>query len=120
MSSVFPSVGQLLHNEFATFRDPEVEKPVLERVASERLGQLNRLCQEYGSHFIFVIPPTYQKGEQTIALSGWKEGTRVLVPVRQGEFDSSYYQSDGFHLNDKGALIFTARLTDELKSDLGN
>jgi len=38
--------------------------------------------------------------------------------VREGEFDASYFQTDGFHLNEKGSQIFTARLAANLREVL--
>jgi lysophospholipase L1-like esterase len=65
-----------------------------------------------------VIPPTYQSGSDTIAAVGRELGIPVLVPVPDGVLDQSFYQTDGFHLNEKGAQSFTLQLATELKHEL--
>jgi hypothetical protein len=118
MSRILPGVGELLHSRLAVFRDSDIPESQLMPLAEARLAQLDRLCQANGAHLIFVVPPTYQKGSKTIAKAGRQVGVTVLVPVGDGEFDSSYYQSDGFHLNEKGAALFTGRLALALKDEL--
>jgi hypothetical protein len=114
MSRVLPNVGELLHERFSVYRDPEVPKSVLEPLAAERLSETAQLCRGYGATFVLVIPPTYQKGAETIVEAGKERGVSVLVPVKDNEFDSTFYQADGFHLNKKGSEIFTRRLSEEL------
>ena len=79
---------------------------------------LEHLCRANGSRFMLVIPPSYEKGVETIAEIGKEQGIPVLVPVRNEAFDFSYYQSDGFHLNENGAQIFTLRLAEKLLNEL--
>ena len=118
LNRVLPSVEQLLHNHLGTFRDPEIVPEVLAPLSSRRLSELDQLCRSQGSRFVFVVPPSYQKGAETIVQAGQNAGVAVLVPVPNEEFDASYYQSDGFHLNDKGAQVFTTRLAGALLEDL--
>jgi len=118
MSRVLPSVGELLHGRYSNVRDPEIGASVLEPLAASRLAALNELCRANGAHLLFVVPPSYQKGAETIRVAGQERGVTVLVPVRDGEFDDSDYQSDGVHMNEKGAQIFTTRLADSLNRDL--
>ena len=118
MSRVLPSVGKLLHSRLATFRDPEIKEAVLRPLAADRLTALDQLCRANGSHFVFVVPPSYQKGAEIIGRVGRERGVTVLLPVAEDEFDATYYQSDGFHLNGKGSQVFTTRLADSLREQL--
>ncbi len=118
LSRVLPSIGELLHNRLGNFRDPNLDDAQLRQVASKRLAALSQLCRENSSQFLLVVPPTYQRGAVTIAQVGREQGTPVLVPVADGEFDASYYQSDGLHLNEKGAQEFTTRLAESLLAEL--
>lgn len=118
MSRVLPNVGELLHSRLAVYRDPEIPASVLKPLASERLEGLDELCRANGAHFVLVVPPSYQKGGQTIAQAGREKGITVLLPVGESELDSSYYQSDGFHLNDEGSRVFTTRLAESLRENL--
>ncbi len=115
MSRVLPGVGELLHSLSGISRDPAIGESVLGPLAGDRLTALNQLCSVDGAKFIFVVPPSYQKGAETIRRVGRQRGITVLVPVAEGEFDATYYQSDGFHLNEKGSKIFTARLAADVR-----
>jgi len=115
MLRALPSVAELFHSLSGTFRDPEIEEAVLEHLAADRLTALDQLCGTNGSHFFLVVPPTYQKGAQIIERVGRERGVTVLLPVAEGEFDASYYQSDGVHLNGKGSQVFTIRLAASLR-----
>jgi hypothetical protein len=118
MNRVFPSVGELLHNQAGSVRDPEITGPVLYPLAAKRLAELDQLCRENGAHFMLVVPPTYQKGAETIVRAGISQQVTVLVPVATDVFDATYYQSDGFHLNEEGARVFTTRLADGLQEKM--
>ena len=118
MSRLLPKVGELLHERFSVYRDPEIPKSVLEPLAAKRLSETAELCRGYGATFVLVVPPTYQKGAETIVEAGKERGVSVLVPVKDNEFDSTFYQPDGFHLNKKGSEIFTQRLSEELAAQL--
>jgi hypothetical protein len=114
MSRVLPSVGELLHTRYSGVRDAEIRASVLGPLASTRLAALDELCRSNGARLLFVVPPSYQKGAETVLVAGQQRGVSVLVPVKDNEFDVSEYQTDGIHLNEKGAEIFTTRLADSL------
>jgi len=118
MSRFLPSVSELLHNRLGTLHDAEIKEAVLGPLAADRLTALDDLCRANDSSFVFVVPPSYQKGAETIKQIGRERGITVLVPVAEGEFDDSYYQSDGIHLNGKGSQIFTARLAASLREQV--
>jgi len=118
MSRILPGVGELLHSRLGTLHDPEIKEAVLAPLAAERLTALDQLCRDNGSHFVLVVPPSYQKGAEIIRRVGRERGVTVLVPVAEGEFDVSYYQSDGIHLNGKGSQVFTARLAASLRDQV--
>ncbi len=96
----------------------ELRKSALEPLAASRLAALDELCRSNGAHLLFVVPPTYQEGAGTIAVAGQGRGVVVLVPVEYDQFDASEYQEDGFHMNEKGAEIFTLRLAESLNRKL--
>ena len=118
MSRVLPSVGELLHARYASFHDPAIDESVLKPLAASRLAAMDQLCRENGARLLFVVPPTYQKGDQAISGAGQERGVTVLVPVGEGELPVSDYQEDGIHLNEKGAQIFSIRLAEALNTVL--
>lgn len=112
-----PRVAELLHG-FAAGPAPQINEALLAKTAAERLPALSRLCRDNGSQFILVLPPTNQTGAETIARVGRERHIPVLIPAAYDELDASFYQADGFHLNDKGAHVFTAKLAGELRNFL--
>jgi hypothetical protein len=118
LSRALPSVWELLHSRMGGTREPEIDETALRQLGAERLTALDQLCRANGSRFILVIPPSYQKGAETIAAIGTDRHVTVMVPVGNDAFDASHYQSDAFHLNAKGARIFTARLAVDLVGEL--
>jgi hypothetical protein len=100
------------------FQEPELSDNSLKVISAERLASLSQLCLAHGARLIFVIPPTFQKGANVIAVAGEQRGVGVLIPVGANEFDSSRFQSDRLHLNAAGAQEFTARPATVLKQYL--
>jgi len=115
---VFPSVSQLFQTKLANAHPPEIPETTLRDLAAERLSAVNELCRKNGSQFVLVVPPTYQKGADTIEAVGRELGIPVLIPVADGVLDTSFYQTDGFHLNEKGAQFFTTELAAGLEQKL--
>jgi hypothetical protein len=118
MSRVLPSVGEMFHSRYASVHDPELSESVLQKLATDRLVALDQLCRANGAHLIFVVPPTYEKGADVIQAAGLAHGIKILVPVRDNEFDDGDYQEDRIHMNEKGAHVFTLRLADLVNSEL--
>ncbi len=118
LNQALPGVSALLRTKLANVPAPEIPVTTLSALATERLQTLSKLCRANGAQFVLVIPPTYQAGAETIAGVGRELGVPVLVPVANGVLDQSFYQTDGFHLNEKGARFFTLQLATELKQEL--
>jgi hypothetical protein len=114
MGRLLPQVGELLHSRLGTTRAADLDQITLRRIASERVPALDHLCRANGARFFLVIPPSNQKGEEIIQQVGRENGIPVLVPVPSQEFDTTDYGADGFHMNEKGARIFTSRLAENL------
>ena len=116
LGQTLPSVMHLFFYRLEPFvRLPEIGAPELREIARQRLKALNELCQSHGAQFALVVPPTYQKGAEVIAQAGAEQEVRVLIPVASGELDTGYFEADGFHLNPRGAKVFTAQLSLNLR-----
>jgi hypothetical protein len=114
---LLPSVAALLHN-LNTIHQPPITELIVRQVGPARLASLDELCRANDSHFLLAIPPTPEGGAETIVDIGRAQGIPVLLPVASEALNYTYYQSDGFHLNEKGAKIFTARLAEQLIAQL--
>ena len=83
--------------------------------AQQRLPQLADLAQSYGVQIVVLFPPALRENYSVdIQKVGATLNVPILVPSLPGEFSRDLYK-DGYHLNDKGAEIFTARLTQALR-----
>jgi hypothetical protein len=91
---------------------------VLKEIAARRLAQFSAVCADYGCKAVVVIPPLVRdRGDGSLAAltrAGRATGVPVLIPVAPGQLGQSYFK-DGFHLNQRGAEIFTPRLLEALK-----
>ena len=97
----------------------ETEKREMVRIAEYRLSELRDLSAPYGARLLFLVPPlTSRDGlPEQISLSAVGRGLSVLIPYLPGEMPSEFF-SDGFHLNSRGASLFTNRLGTTLQSSL--
>lgn len=82
-------------------------------VMAARFRRMSELCAQYGAGFVFLDPPDRQAGDIAMLRAGEQSGVRVLRPIPNKSLPLDYYQ-DGFHLNKKGAALFTAGILDEL------
>ncbi len=117
-SKLLPDVTELLHEKLGAVRDPAIPEATLYTLARDRLMCLDGLALANGAQFMLVVPPTYQSGSEAIVHAGKDLGIPVLIPVPSDELDQSSFQSDGFHLNEKGATLFTNRLAADLRNTL--
>lgn len=85
-------------------------------LARPRLLALQDLCKAYGARFLWLIPPRSTQDEllTPILVSTQPLGIPILMPYSPGEMPIDHF-SDGFHLNARGAELFTDRLLSVLK-----
>jgi hypothetical protein len=92
------------------------------RLDPKRIQALKLLCARYNSELILVIPPTGQPadtvGATQVHAAASTIGVSVLQPLPNTSVDSTYYQDDGFHLNEKGAHLFTSLLVGALREPI--
>ena len=100
---------------------PHVDDPaVLLEMAKQRLPELHDLAETYGVKIVLLVPPTLrQDHSREVQELGEKAGVQVWVPSPPGEFPPNLF-SDGFHLNDRGSEIFTARLGNRIRTAMVN
>lgn len=100
---------------------PHVGDPaVLLEMAKQRLPELHDLAQTFGVKIVLLVPPTLRQDySQEVQDMGDKAGVQVWVLSPPGEFPPNLF-SDGFHLNDRGSEIFTARLGNRIRTVIVN
>jgi hypothetical protein len=99
---------------------PHVGDPsVLLGMAQQRLPELHDLAQTYAVQIVLLVPPTLtQDHSQQVQELGQQAGVPVWVLSPPGEFAKDLFL-DGFHLNLQGSEIFTARLADRIRTEVG-
>jgi hypothetical protein len=87
--------------------------------ALPRLRLLSEVCQQNGSRFFLLIPPTRDVNDASneVKAAAAKEGLLVVLPFQHAELPESVFL-DGAHLNPQGAALFTARLGPTLLQSL--
>ena len=79
-----------------------------------RLQRLSQLCKGYGAEFVFLLPPTLGAANVTTFQAGATANVSVIQPVANNSLSADYYQDDGFHLNQRGARMFTSAIIRDL------
>jgi hypothetical protein len=113
-----PNVTDLV----SSFRPRNLPLPPSDIVITKalpRLRLLEQLCEENGTRFFFLIPPSLDVQDASNALqeAAGREGMLVVLPYQHAELPESAFL-DGSHLNPKGAALFTERLGPTLLQSL--
>ncbi|MGO9115856.1 MAG: hypothetical protein ACLP9L_42160 [Thermoguttaceae bacterium] len=89
--------------------------------SERRLRALKELAGQYHARVILVIPPEGANATNSMAPvvqeAGDSAGVSVLVPVVPGSMPADLF-SDGFHLNEQGANVFTPRFIESLQAEM--
>jgi len=91
--------------------------------SERRLKALKDLAGQYHARVILVIPPEGARVTKSMAAvvqqAGASAGVSVLVPVAPGSMPAHMF-SDGFHLNEQGAKVFTPRFVESLQTEMAS
>lgn len=91
-------------------------------IAVERMKELQNLTLDYGSRIVLVIPPTGpDSGDPMLSViqdAGKAVGVPVLVPIVPGSLAANLYSDSFFHLNERGAHVFTPRFIESLQREV--
>ena len=103
------------------FPQPKATYPsanVIEEIVGQRLTQFAAMCATHECKALLLVPPLMRDRRDgslaAVARAGRAAAVPVLIPVAPGELGAGFF-FDGFHLNQRGAEIFTARLLEALK-----
>jgi hypothetical protein len=114
LGEIMPDIAQLT-NYLPETAPPMPPDNIVLQQALPRLQAMQRLCEEHGTRFVFLIPPLREPDESSEAIqaAATHAGITVLFPYRQREFTASYF-SDAIHLNERGASLFTEKFAPAL------
>jgi hypothetical protein len=92
------------------------EREQLVGAAQQRLPELAALARSHDVQIVVLFPPALQENYSLdIQQVGAGDNVPVWVPSAPGEFPRDLYR-DGYHLNEKGAKIFTERLAQLIRA----
>jgi hypothetical protein len=92
------------------------ERREFEAVSIPHLQRLRQLCEEHEAKLILLVPPTLSSESEVaeMAHAASAAGVDVSVPINPLTLSAKFYQPDGMHLNQAGALLFTSALAKDL------
>jgi hypothetical protein len=119
LARIFPDMEAF--TSLITQREDPWNKLLPEPLFVERLQALRDLAAKSDARFMLVIPP-FDGGRKdpnvaVVESAGKTAGVPVLVPIETGSLAADHYL-DGFHLNKRGAKIFTRELIVALKTEV--
>jgi hypothetical protein len=116
LGRILPRLSSL--TQFFHAKPPLPSPSAIREVAASRLAQMNRLCRKHEVRLIVVVPPTPEnRGTSEVLQAAADTGVVAVLPVSPGILAESDY-SDGFHLNSRGAGVFTPALARDLRQNL--
>ncbi len=114
---ILPGLPLLMATMIHTHQPPLVPDQVLV-TATERLRALRDLAASQKARFVLVVPPSGEvKGDEAylaVQRAGVAAGVPVLMPAEIGSIEPQLY-SDGFHLNSRGAKLYTPLFVEVLR-----
>lgn len=117
LGKVLPQAPSLV-GRMAQLRSRSATENLLYPACVDRLRALRQLVESRQAELIVVLPPAASADEvpayDAASRAGAAAAVRVLVPIEPGALSLAYY-SDGFHLSDRGASIFTRKLIESLQ-----
>jgi len=131
--SAFYSAREGLRNYLLNIADPPYARelhrlarqppkfPTEEEMLGEsraRLRNLDRLCRENGVEFVLVLPSALTDRNDLLLKAGALEGVEVVAPIASRSLGPEFFL-DNFHLNEKGAAVFTEALDRDLRTRFG-
>ena len=117
---ILPGLPLLMANMTHVEPPPLVPANVL-ATATERLLALRDLAAAWNVRLVLVVPPSGEaKGDEAylaVQRAGKASGVPVLMPAGIGSIEPGLY-ADKFHLNSRGAKLFTPLFADTLRRKL--
>ena len=97
---------------------------VVQDVAMHRLADLSGLCATAGCRVLLIVPPVasssaYDSLESVVQQAAYDTGVAFVMPIAPGELPADMF-ADGFHLNARGAAVFTPTLARSLSAVAAN
>jgi hypothetical protein len=120
LGKMLPDLPALMSLMTRTASPPLAPDEVYE-TAADRLKELRELAEARDTRIVLVVPPSGEsKGDasyEAVRRAGTAADLPVILPAEAGSLGPDLY-SDGFHLNRRGATVFTPQFIAALKKDI--
>ena len=97
---------------------PSEEKMLAQ--SRERLRALDQLCRQNGVRFVLLIPPALGGRSDILLQAGTLDHIDVDAPIALGSLGPEFFRADRYHLNKKGATVFTDAIVRDLRARLNS
>jgi hypothetical protein len=88
--------------------------------ARKRIRAMQQLCHQYGVQLVILVPPSLGPHNSLLASAAELEQTNADDPLPFGTVGPEFFQADRFHMNEKGAAVFTQALARSLHQRLAS
>ena len=88
--------------------------------ARNRIRGMQQLCRQYGVQLVILIPPALGPHDSLLASAAELEETNIEDPIPFGSLSPEFFHADRFHMNEKGAAVFTDALARSLHKRLAS
>jgi hypothetical protein len=105
---------------FPEHAGPMPPKDVVRNVTMHRLSELSDLCSTAACRVLLIVPPVASKDaydflETVVKQAAADAKVPFVMPIAPGELPADMF-ADGFHLNPRGAAVFTPALARSLST----
>lgn len=111
-----PGYAAAMHTLADNIKSPLPPDEELLRVARARLHAIDLLCRQSGVELVLLIPPSMAGRNEILASAADLEKVSFDYPFPTGTLGAELFRPDGAHLNEQGAVQFTAALTAKLRA----
>src|SRR5579863_811348 len=107
LNKAAPAYAATMHTLADNTRAPLPPDGELIRAARTRLRAIDTLCRQSGVELVLLIPPSLAGHNDLLAAAAEHEQVKFDYPFPAGTLYPDLFRSDGAHLNENGAAIFT-------------
>jgi hypothetical protein len=107
LNKTAPGYAAAMHTLADNTQRPLPPDDELMRIARTRLRALDDLCRQSGVEFVLLIPPSVAGHNDLLASVATLEQVNFDYPFPAGTLAPDLFRSDGAHLNENGAVLFT-------------
>jgi hypothetical protein len=115
-----PGYAAAMHGIVDNLKETLPPEQELVDKARKRIRAMQQLCHQYGVQLIILVPPSLGQNDDLLVSAAKLEQTNVDDPLPFGSLGPESFRADRFHLNERGAAVFTEALARSLRARLAS